>query len=399
MRNIRFPIIFITLFFLIANFTWTWSGLYRLTWTAGDCVNPAAAIDSTGTIHLVYQMNHGGSTDYEIYYKKSTDKGGTWSPPLRLTCNSGESLNPAVEVDPSNRIHISWVDNTYGNDEILYKRSGDGGTSFSSPLRMTWTSTATKCPVLAVNSSGTIYLFWTDKSSGRFEIYFKSSSDGGVSWSANNRVTWFPYTNGSPDVAVDANDEIHLFYGAYTPPYLGLDIYYKKSSNSGSSWTPPVQMTYAAWEFEQNTPHASAVYSNDVHMTWRKYDFNLFNDNRSSVFYKFSTDGGANWAGGQRLTWSGYNLYEPLIGRPDIAIDSIGNPHIIWSNQSSGNHEIYYDFSTDGGSTWKAQTRLTWNPGDSTFPIIVIDNTGSIHIFWADDTTGTSDIYYKNCDL
>jgi hypothetical protein len=53
---------------------------------------------------------------------RSTDQGATWSTPSRLTFNSGESYRPAVVIDLGAVIHIVWMDNSPGNNEIYYRK-------------------------------------------------------------------------------------------------------------------------------------------------------------------------------------------------------------------------------------------------------------------------------------
>jgi hypothetical protein len=59
--------------------------------------------------------------NYEIFYKRSTNQGGTWKT-KRLTYNSGDSYDPGVAVYTYNNIHIVWEDDTPGNDEIYYRK-------------------------------------------------------------------------------------------------------------------------------------------------------------------------------------------------------------------------------------------------------------------------------------
>ena len=45
-----------------------------------------------------------------------------WNPTKRLTWTSGASMNPAMAIDSSDTSHIVWDDNTPGNNEIYYKK-------------------------------------------------------------------------------------------------------------------------------------------------------------------------------------------------------------------------------------------------------------------------------------
>ena len=74
----------------------TWSPAKRLTWTPGNSEKPFLSIDSSGLIYLFWHDNSPGNQ--EIFLKKSTDSGATWSPVQRLTWNPGDSKNPGQSL-------------------------------------------------------------------------------------------------------------------------------------------------------------------------------------------------------------------------------------------------------------------------------------------------------------
>jgi hypothetical protein len=109
-------------------------------------------------------------------------------------------------------------------------------------------------------------------------------------------------------------------------------------------------------------------------------------------FFFFTQAAQADWTPAKRLTWnSGISQY------PAIALDSLGRLHVVWSDDTPGNKEIYYKKSTDGGTTWLPNQRLTWNSGGSKWPAIAIDSSDNLHIVWEDTTLtpGNGEIYYR----
>jgi hypothetical protein len=204
----------------------SWSPAKRLTWTSGDSRVPAIAIDSGNSIHVAWQDYTPGN--YEIYYKRSSDGGATWSVVKRLTWTSGNSYSPAIAIDSSNTIHVAWDDDTPGNFEIYYKVSEDGGTTWSPVKRLTWTSGESCDAALAIDSSNQIHLAWDDEAPGNAEIYHKRSADGGATWSAADRLTWTAALTCYPAMAADTNNMVHVVWQDYT---LGnVVVYYKKGN-------------------------------------------------------------------------------------------------------------------------------------------------------------------------
>jgi len=161
-------------FFLFAQAAQAdWSPAKRLTWTSGYSWWPAVAIDSSSTIHVVWRDDTPGNA--EIYYKGSTDGGTTWSAVKRLTWTSGESLYPAIGIDSMDAIHVVWHDDTPGNREIYYKRSQDGGETWSGSQRLTWALSWSVYADIAIDSSNAIHVLWEDyrEGTGNGEIFYK----------------------------------------------------------------------------------------------------------------------------------------------------------------------------------------------------------------------------------
>ena len=98
----------------------------------------------------------------------------------------------------------------------------------------------------------------------------------------------------------------------------------------------------------------------------------------------------AQWTPVKRLTWNrGESAY------PAIVVDSIDNLHVVWNDDDPGNYEIYYKRSTDGGATWLAGKRLTWNRNPSLVPAIAVDPADNLHVVWEEYLSGNAEIYYR----
>ncbi len=98
--------------------------------------------------------------------------------------------------------------------------------------------------------------------------------------------------------------------------------------------------------------------------------------------------------------------------RPDIAIDSQDNVHIVWLDRREGgtNAEIYYEKLDNDGNTLVDDTRLTFAEGSSVRPSMIIDSQDNILVTWYDDrddpnaggtiggVSSNHEIYYKKLD-
>ena len=45
---------------------------------------------------------------------------------------------------------------------------------------------------------------------------------------------------------------------------------------------------------------------------------------------------------------------------------------------------------------WTTAKRLTWTAGRSFSPAVAVDSGGATHVVWSDDTPGNYEIYYKS---
>jgi phosphoribosyl-AMP cyclohydrolase len=371
------------LFFLAPAAHADWQPAKRLTWTPGDSFRPRAAVDSSGNLHLVWYDSLAENS--EVYYSRSTDGGTTWTAKKALTVNPGVSNEPFIAVDPKDRLHVFWANNAPGNAEIYYKKSTSGGTTWSQIKRLTWTAGLSLYPVAAVDvgALNSLLLVWMDKTPGNFEIYFKKSTDGGDTWSSSKRLTWNSGASSRPVIAVSEYSNLHVVWYDDTPG--ASEVYYRRSTDYGVIWSPTRRLTWTAGTSLFPTIVASAI---DFNLIWCDHD-----PGNLEIYYKKSTDGGDTWTAGKRLTWTSLDNESP-----SAAIDANNNLHLLWSDLTPGSYEVYYRKCTKslgGADTWTPSKRLTWNPGESRHAVICIDPSEGLHVFWSDSTPGNFEIYYK----
>jgi hypothetical protein len=358
--------------FLFVQILESWTTV-RLSWTSGDSRYPAVAVDSSENIHVVWQDD--SSANKEIYYKKGSSGGSSWTF-QRLTWTSGDSSYPSIAVDSNNHIFVVWEDASPGNIEIYFKKSTNGGTSWTTK-RLSWNSGYSKYPCIAVDSSDNIFLVWHDSSQGNNEIFFKKSTDGGSSW-MTKRITWNSGISDQASVAAHSSGNIYVVWREHTPG--NAEVYFQRSTNGGTSWTTK-RLT---WNAGMSLRPDIALDSNGyIHVTW--YDTS---QGDYEIFYKKSTDNGTSWIT-KRLTWN------PSFSQgPKIATDSSNAVHVVWQDYSPSNWNAFYKMSTDGGLNW-SQQRISWSDGVSVEPEITISPSEKIYIVWTDYSPGNPEIYFK----
>jgi hypothetical protein len=271
--GIRILVLGLVLFGQVAQASWT--PAKRLTWTEGSSVDVDIAADTNGHLHLVWADSTPGNL--EVYYKKSTDGGATWTTSRRLTWTTGISRSPAIAADSFGGLHLVWYDNTPGNAEVYYKKSADWGATWATSQRLTWTPGNSLHPDIARDSLNNLYVVWEDQTPGNWDIYYKKGTNVGGTWAPSQRLTWTLGTSWWPALAVDSTGGLHVVWQDDTPG--GIEVYYKTSADGGGAWTSAERLT---WTWGQSGYPAMAVDpSGHIHV--------VFTIGNIDIYYKKGT--------------------------------------------------------------------------------------------------------------
>ncbi|MCC7159353.1 MAG: exo-alpha-sialidase [Ignavibacteria bacterium] len=108
-----------------------------------------------------------------------------WQNDVMLTFDPAVSTtsynNATCLASAGNTLHLAWEETRDGNNEIYYKRSIDGGTTWGADTRITNDTNYSQKPSIAV-SGVVLHVVWTETRDGNAEIYYKRSPNGGTTW-------------------------------------------------------------------------------------------------------------------------------------------------------------------------------------------------------------------------
>jgi hypothetical protein len=293
----------------------TWTKNRRLTYTAGSSGQCAIAVDGPN-IYVVWADTTLGKE--QIYFKRSHDAGATWEATKRLTYNSGWNRQPALAVEGSN-IYVAWTHVTTDgyHFDIFFKRSDDRGDTWTDRERLTSNSRGSRKPVLAVDRSN-IYVVYINSSG---VLCFKRSPDAGATWETSKMLTIAPgYCAIDSDLDVDGSN-IYVVW-AYSSTGK-IEIYFKRSSDGGDTWTDEKKLTDGA---SQAWLPALAVEGQNIYVVWsNEVPENLVHWRYNEIWFKRSEDGGD--------TWSTKKLLSNVSGHvfPDMAVKG-SNIFVVWAD-------------------------------------------------------------------
>jgi hypothetical protein len=310
----------------------SWENDIRLTNNGAGSIFPSITVAGS-VVHVVWEEYRDGNG--EIYYKRSPDAGVSWGAHTRLTNNPANSFSPSVAVSGMD-VHLTWFDQRDGNDEIYYKRSGDGGLNWGADTRLTNDPFASVFPSIAVSDS-VVHVVWEEHRDGNGEMYYKRSSDGGITWGTDTRLTTDAAQSFSPSIAASGS-AAHIAW--FDRRNGNFEIYHKHSGDGGLSWGVDTRVTVNA--AVSNYPSVS-VSGSHVHLVW--FDER---DGNTEIYYNHSTDRGVTWGADIRLTNNAARSTDPCVAVSGAVV------HVVWTDARdngpgyNGNYEIYYKRNPSG---------------------------------------------------
>lgn len=176
-------------------------------------IQPQAAIDSRGTLHIVYYTgdpHHG-----DLHYARSEDGGANFSPALPVNqggsaISAGTIRGAQIALGKGGRVHVTWngannngplnADSGKPGAPMLYSRLNDSGTAFERQRNLMFHSFGLDGGgSIAADSDGNVYVSWhgigmpeakaTGKEGeGRRRVWLTKSEDDGKTFSTEKRA-------------------------------------------------------------------------------------------------------------------------------------------------------------------------------------------------------------------
>jgi len=315
---------------------------------------------------------------FEVFYRRSTDNGVTWSEEMMLSDEDLEgSGSPQIAVNGDN-VFVVWSDCRGSSvKELYYANSSDNGETWSKNKALTSDDGFnSEWPLVALGED-VIHIVWGDDRDGEYEVYYKNSDDGGVTWSEEGILTNWTFGADAPH-GFDVHDSyVHVFFTRYVGNW---ESFYTRSEDGGSTWSSPIPIVDMDGSNSEGGDLSTS--GSMVNVCWVDWKLGAL-----EIFYRNSTDNGTTWNPEVRISSNSVEAGQchMAISPPDI--------HFVWFDKKPGNAEIFYRNSTDMAVSWNEEIRLTYANGISALPKIELSGN-YMHLVWYDKRYGDPKIFY-----
>ncbi|GEM_PF-1847220 len=433
----------------------------RLTVADGPSRSPTIVVDPSGIPQVVWHDFRDGITNGEIYYA-SLNPDGTVSGTARLTVDQSRSESPSFTVDGAGGKHIVWVDYRDGIPEIYYKGSAlpelscrssntdalmvnTGGREF--PITTNPSQTDSSDPQLIADQGGDLHLAWvrndrvyytrldrngnftgdirvtnnasefpdlvyrsaTASSSAAVNVVYDRVLGGGESEifltrvdpitgsvSGETQITQTPGISTEPALDIDVVGYSELVWvDSQDGPAGNTEIYYRRLDPNGVPVGTPTRLT--------NDPARSFAPS-ITSVPNLVLAYAVWQDERlggSQIFLEAFNPASGVTGVNDLLLSSSISTPSIIISaeEPSVAADSDGNAHVVWvATQGGLVYEVYYAKVSSRGTVLVPATPITAIGARANRPSIAVDRVGRVHVSWADNRTGSNQIYYAILD-
>jgi hypothetical protein len=335
-------------------------------WSTGDDWEPAVAVDPSSS--SVYQLTtrYGGPkacsscSDPAIMFRSSSDGGATWSADSYIcACKNVKAQNdPEIAVATDGTLYAAWL-NDY-QPGVVFSKSTNHGVTWSTPKSVEGKGLSfSDKPILAISPTGKdVYIAFNSSDS-----YVVSSHDFGATFGTRvktNSDTLYWFAEGG---AVAPNGNVYFAESAENQSATGqVKLAVLRSTNAGASFTTTFidtseqqpACTSAGCTADFLGPQASLAVDSSGKVL-AAYSLATVAGAAKGLYVRTSTDG-ATWSARQQIATGGDAGFPEVSHGP-----TAGDFRLAWQDNRNGAnaYNTWYTRTTNGGSTWSAQIRLS----------------------------------------
>jgi hypothetical protein len=166
------------------------------------------------------------------------------------------------------RIWVIWSSNRTGTVDIWARSLSPGNPPAPAPaLQLTEDGVNDGSPAAVRDATGRIWVFFDSRRRGPSDIWATSSTDSGTTWSAPSRITTSANADHAPACTLDAANRVRLFFSSDT----GDGCTIRQGSLTGTSWSF-AGVTTVIPGFRDQSP-AAVLWKGSVWLFWQSNRF------------------------------------------------------------------------------------------------------------------------------
>jgi hypothetical protein len=323
----------------------------------------------------------------QVVVAQAESSSARWNPPMRIPSpDQAGAKSPAITVDSTGRVHIVWVQITkidaITSSYSTYYSSWDGNqwTQFNDIIASSLNPV--HLALTADNQDHLDLLFNSDPSSS----LFFADAEARNAFSAPKWTDPYVMSNLTPssfgDITVDGNSILAVYEDSEVTTgncTTCTDIYFRSSSDHGTTWSTPTDL----FPTEGNSirPAIQADLKGNIYVTWNEgVDTSLVTRKPTNGIFEVLKNDADRWSSPMMVNFPNNSNIQFGLGQ-----NGRGGIMLVWRTTETAYPGIYYMYSADYGRSWSPPQTI---PGILAFQTdtdlekysIAADSSGHIHV-------------------
>jgi hypothetical protein len=347
----------------------------------------SVAADAAGNVYVVWQDQR--DVPYQAWGRRYDAGTSTWQAETALTTRQANCFQPSLACDSAGNLHLAWHIGSSMGTGIWAKRYNVTTHHWRADtlIDSTTTSYPQQYPSVACAlGTGDAAVGWYGSpDTGMYYQVFLRERHPATGWDSAMQVSLAATNHDQVSVAAGSDGDLAV---VWVGKDFGDDSYDQVYCRRrvGTDWQGVERVSDMPLAWRQYAPSVAFDPGGAVHVVWHG---RTLSSSYYQVFYRMRDAGG--WSEIDSI--GGTRPYQQQFA--SIACDGGGRCHAVWCSQGGGTNFqlVYAQRDTDG--VWSSPTILTsLDSGTVRYPSVACGVDSSIHIVWSDDHSGNPDVYY-----